>query len=106
MNLELLRQKLITAARSRPPSEGVPYAFERRIMARLAPPDPGLFWTRILWRAAAPCVAVPFLIGALSVVGGNHNTNPPAETVEGTELSQHFEQALLADVGEKAEDLW
>ena len=36
MNLAELEQKLVAAARANPPSDGVPYAFEKRIMARLA----------------------------------------------------------------------
>ena len=35
MNINLLQEKLIRAARHHPPSEHVPYAFEQRIMARL-----------------------------------------------------------------------
>ena len=36
MNLAELERKLIAAARANPPSDRVPYAFEKRIMARLA----------------------------------------------------------------------
>ena len=38
MNLAELERKLIAAARANPPSDRVPYAFEKRIMARLAEP--------------------------------------------------------------------
>ena len=60
MNLADLERKLIAAARRLPPSEAVPYAFEKRIMAHLrARPalDEWSLWARALWRAAAPCVA-------------------------------------------------
>ena len=49
------------AVRALPPSESVPYAFEKRIMTRLSnpkPADPWLIWGQALWRAAAPCIAI------------------------------------------------
>ena len=56
MNLTQLERKLIAVARANPPSERVPYAFEKRILARL-PAQPMLdrweLWGRALWRAAA-----------------------------------------------------
>ena len=63
MDLDALRKQLIAAARAHPPSDRVPYAFEKRIMARLAAAaaataDPWALWGRVLWRAAAPCVGV------------------------------------------------
>ena len=57
MNLAELERKLIAAARANPPSDRVPYAFEKRIMARLAArpvADGWALWARALWRAAAP----------------------------------------------------
>ena len=36
MNLAELQKKLIAAARANPPGDGVPYAFEKRVMALLA----------------------------------------------------------------------
>jgi hypothetical protein len=69
MNLEGLHKKLIAAARANPPSDAVPYAFEKRIMARLAErpvADAWLFWGRALWRAAAACLAVTAVVSALS----------------------------------------
>ena len=61
MNIDELRNKLVAAARALPPSDAVPYAFEKRIMAALraqAPVDVWALWSRLLWRAAAPCVAI------------------------------------------------
>ncbi len=69
MNLAELERKLIAAARANPPSDRVPYAFEKRILARLpARPlaDGWELWGRALWRAAAPCVAIMLLLGAWS----------------------------------------
>ena len=69
MNLENLQHKLIMAARAHPPDDSVPYAFERRIMTRLTEhrPDPWLTWSRLLWRAAAPCLGVMTLASVLSL---------------------------------------
>ena len=66
MNVAELQKKLLAAARANPPGEDVPYAFEKRVMARLAAPaalDTLAVWNRILWRAAAPCLAVMILMG-------------------------------------------
>ncbi len=74
MDLDRLRQKLIAAARSHPPDDGVPYAFERRIMARLRAQtsvDPWSAWGSGLWRAAAPCVAVMCATTVWAFVSGD-----------------------------------
>lgn len=108
MNLDSLRDKLLAAARAHPPSDQVPYAFEKRILARLrTPPAPdlGALWTRMLWRAAAPCVALTLTIGVWSYVDGNA-TSVPADHGEVAEFSQAFEQTMLAVVEEQAEEFW
>jgi|ERR1051325_11592592 len=67
MNLVELQKKLLAAARANPPGDDVPYAFEERIMARLAAKPAGdilAAWNRTLWKAAAPCVAITLLLGA------------------------------------------
>lgn len=94
-----LHQKLIAAARRHAPSDHVPYAFEKRIMARLAAaplPDGLALWAQALWRAAVPCLAVVLLVGVgsffLSPVA------PPITASNSTELSQDFENTLLAAV--------
>jgi hypothetical protein len=74
MDFEQLRQKLITAARARQPSDVVPYAFEKRIMARLthrALVDPWAAWGSALWRAAAPCVAIMCAMTIWAVISGD-----------------------------------
>ena len=94
MNLAELERKLIAAARANPPSERVPYAFEKRIMARLtARPavDHWALWGRALWRAAAPCVVVMLLLGAWSIFA------PPSNS-SATDFPQQLEQTLLAAV--------
>jgi len=67
MNMVELQKKLFAAARTNPPSDEVPYAFEERILAQLAAKpafDILATWNRTLWQAAAPCVAVMLLLGA------------------------------------------
>jgi len=103
MNLEQLQTKLVAAARSHPPDDHVPYAFEKRILARLAAQpatDVAALWARALWRAAVPCVAVTVLLAILSF------TLAASETASagGDNISQQFEQALLVS-GEPLEEI-
>jgi len=95
MNLEHLQQKLLAAAKAAAPEERVPYAFEQRILARLAGKsavDISALWARALWRAAVPCVVVTILLAALSLtlVSSDSATLASSENV-----AQQFEQALL-----------
>ena len=67
MNIGELQKKLLASARANPPSDDVPYAFEKRLMAQLSSKpaaDILATWNRTLWQAAAPCVAVMLLLGA------------------------------------------
>ena len=106
MKLDQLQKKLLAAARAHPPSDRVPYAFEKRIVAHLAalpPLDPWAFWAPALWRAAAPCLALALLLGVWSFTGSNQN--PVATDVE--EFSQHFERTMLAAVNASdTEEIW
>jgi hypothetical protein len=92
MNLADLQRALTAAARQNPPSDRVPYAFEKRIMARLAAApraDGWALWGRALWGGAAACVAVAALAGLLSISAlGSDPSN----------LSQDLEQTILAPV--------
>jgi hypothetical protein len=70
-------KKLLGLARDLPPSDHVPYAFEKRIMARLTSPgvpDAWAVWSRLLWRAAAPCVGVMLVLTVWSAVS-THSSN-------------------------------
>jgi hypothetical protein len=75
-------RQLIEAARAIPTDYRVPYAFEKRIMARLAglkPVDPLTLWGEALWRGAVFCLAlaVVLAVGATflpSQAAGNTDT--------------------------------
>jgi anti-sigma-K factor RskA len=98
MNLVELQKKLIAAARANAPGDHVPYAFEKRVMALLASrvaPQNMDWWVRGFWRAAVSCVAVALLCGAWAVFTP---TIAPANATTSTDLSQDFENTLLASV--------
>ena|SRR5689334_17239717 len=100
MNLDNLQHKLIAAARAAKPSDHVPYAFEKRIMARIAEKahmDLLGSWSAALWRAAVACVAVVLVSGAMSL--WSHGSRPKAD------LSQEFETAVFASAG-SADEVW
>ena|SRR6266550_3935091 len=104
MNLAQLKQKLIAVARANPPSDRVPYAFEKRIMARILArpcPDHWALWSRALWRAAAPCVALMLLLSAWSFFAPN--ANAPTSN-----LPQEFENTVFAaaDQEQVADSSW
>ena len=89
-----LQSKLIAAARANPPGDRVPYAFEKRVMALLAAraaTDRLALWVRGLWQAAVSCVAVALLLGAWAFFN-------PAASAKSDDLSQNFENTLLASV--------
>jgi anti-sigma-K factor RskA len=83
MNLAPLHDKLIAAAKRDAPGDRVPYAFEKRIMARIAAlpvPDPWALWGGALWRAAGACVAVMVVAGALSLTLPQRETEAAADS--------------------------
>jgi hypothetical protein len=94
MNLVELQRKLTNAARLQPANQHVPYAFEKRVMALMAArkaSNPAVFWARGLWRAAISCVVLAVLLGAVSLM-------TPAASRVSQDLSQDFENTLLASV--------
>jgi hypothetical protein len=101
MNENELRAKLISAARNNPPSDHVPYAFEKRIMSRLgeAAPNVWAIWAGPLWRAAISCVAITILCGVWSLA-----THPKKDNSDN--FSQDFEAAVFAPVSQHLEDAW
>ncbi len=90
MDLDNLQDKLIAVARAIPASDHVPFAFEKRIMARLAgrPVDLLGAWSTALWRAAVSCVAIVVLSGAWSIFSHSHESEP--------DFSRDFETAVFA----------
>jgi hypothetical protein len=97
-----LQTKLIQAARRAPPQDHVPYAFEKRIMARLAglsPASPWVLWGRPLWRAAFSCVAITLLCCVWSFATAPKPDNPDT-------FAQAFERAVFASSDQHLEELW
>jgi hypothetical protein len=99
MNLAQLQEKLLAAARADRPSEHVPYAFEKRILARLATapqPDAWTVWARLLWRAATPCLGfTAVLVGMAFFTGALQGTS--VSLGEGLETTVY---AVLTEPGE------
>ncbi len=92
MELENLHKQLIAVAQASPPSDAVPYAFEKRIMARLATRvvvDVWALYGRWLWRAVAPCVSV--MVGLAVWVT---STVPKEPTLHSLELA--LENTILS----------
>ena len=93
MNLVELEKKLIAAARLNPSDDRVPYAFEKRVTALISArtAERWGFWRTGLWRAAVSCVAVAVVCGTVSFF-------TPAATDNSNDLSQDFENTLLASL--------
>lgn len=93
-------EKFIQLARNVPSDTRVPYAFEKRILARLAGPSSLDFWTlwaRVLWRAAIPCLALTLAVG---VYASFLHEAPPEDL-----LSAELEAAVFAPV-QIEEETW
>ncbi len=92
MNLAELHKKLLAAARAHQPRADVPYAFEKRVMARLAG-KPALdlvaVWNRTLWQAVAPCLAVTLFFGVWTFLAQRHDNS-------GETLAADLENSLYA----------
>ena len=94
MNIAELQNKLLAAARANPPGDRVPYAFEKRVLALLAAraaTDPLVLWVRGLWRAAVSCAVIALLLGVWAF-------SHPTVSARADDLSQNFENTLLASV--------
>ncbi|HEY4414935.1 MAG TPA: hypothetical protein VGO57_04505 [Verrucomicrobiae bacterium] len=96
MNLPELQEKLIAAARANnPPSDHVPYAFEKRITALIQARSvrAGMdAWVQGLWRAALSCVVIAVACGAWAFFA------PDTTATTSEDLSQNFDTTLLASV--------
>jgi hypothetical protein len=103
MNLSKLHDKLIAVAKKNPPGDHVPYAFEKRIMSRLAagaPPSPWALWGGPLWRGAVSCVAITVLCGVWTLAVNRH-AEPTQES-----FAQSLDAAVFAPISQHAEDAW
>lgn len=105
MNLDQLQKKLLAAAKASPPADRVPLAFEKRVLAHLsAKPvmDLATLWSRALWRATVPCLALTLILVGLTLYpAGNSGsatttTTTTAITATTDDLTTAFEQTLLA----------
>ena len=96
MKLIDLEKKLIAVARANPPSDRVPLAFEKRIMALLTGrpvQDVWAVWAKALWYAAAPCVAVMLCFSGWAFIESSKNNQTPS-----VDLAQQLDNTLLAAV--------
>jgi anti-sigma-K factor RskA len=94
-----LHRKLIATARRQAPDERVPYAFEKRIMARItssAHLDTLAMWSHALWRAAVTCLAIMALSGVWTFWTANHQPE--------SNLAAELDSAVL--VGASPDVLW
>lgn len=104
MKLDHLQNKLLAAAKANPPADRVPLAFEKRVLAHLtAKPavDLTTLWSRALWQATVPCLALMLLLTGLALFPtGTTSSSPTTVTTVTTttteDLSTVFEQTLLA----------
>lgn len=92
MELETLHKKLVATAKASPPSDAVPYAFEKRIMARLSAQtvvDVWALYGRWLWRAVTPCFSVMtgLAIWVLATMPAEPDSNNLEQALENTILS-------------------
>ena len=102
MKLSEFEAKLLRAARQAQPGAHVPYAFEKRIMARLAarrPESPWVWWSVSLWRGAAACAIVTVLCATWSCLTPKPPATPPV-----ADLSQEFQSAVFASMTQPTED--
>ena len=101
MNIAKLQDKLLTAARSIPEDDRVPYAFEQRIMAHIRRPavaDRWTIWARWMWQTAVPCLGLTAVLCVLGLTSEGKRTQDSA-------LSDQFETAVYA-VLDDSENAW
>ncbi len=90
MDYERLIDRLLSAARETPVGDGVPYAFEKRVMAHIREKggaEPFFFWAQTLWRAVPVCLAVSAVSLAL------HSLRP--SPVDEISLQTSFEDVVV-----------
>lgn len=95
MNINLLHERLIRAARRMAVSEEVPFAFEKRVMAHLRAStviDGVTLWAQALWKAAVPCTLLMLFLGAFTL------PSTPQQTAQTEDLGDDLETTLMASV--------
>lgn len=78
MKERLTSEEFIKLARELPQNERTPWAFEKRIMARIAHgpvADAVSEWTHLLWRAMAPCLGIMLLAAVVSMASMSGDTS-------------------------------
>ncbi len=92
MKLLDLEKKLIAAARVNTPSDRVPYAFHKRVMAHIGahPVSAGALWAEALWRSAGACLAIVAIMAAVAAF------SPKATAPATPDLALDFEKTMLA----------
>jgi hypothetical protein len=97
MKRHLLFEKLIRAARHNPPASQVPYAFEKRVMARLGPPvrDEWTAIARALCWSAGACCAIAMGISIWAFAFDEARESTAAAT-----FSSELEQTILASIND------
>ena len=105
MKLDQLQATLLQTARTDAPSDRVPYAFEQRVMARLAAggrPDVLAEWTAAFWRAAWSSLAVAVVVGVV-----NFATPTPASAGgDALEIAAVDLETLAAQPGDSPAESW
>lgn len=94
MKIAELQDKLVAAARSEKPCDKVPFAFEKRVMARIAELpaiEQATEWASALWRSATACLVVAVLSAAWVLV-------EPAANTGTLDFSDQLENAVLVAV--------
>jgi hypothetical protein len=82
MRERLTPEEFVRLARELPVNERTPYAFEKRIMARIGcgpVSDAVSEWAHLLWRAMAPCLGIMLLVAAVSLAAMSTDS-PPEES--------------------------
>ena len=94
-------QSFVEMARALPPVEQVPYAFEKRVLARIREisSDPWAAWSGLMWRAAVACLMISLGAGLLSA--------SRAEPKAGELVASDLEEVVFAPLHASAEgELW
>jgi len=103
MDINKLQRKLMAAARCEAPDERVPYAFEKRVLARIIgqpAPDSLALWARALWRAAASCLVITVALCSWTLL------SPKPPHIADNDLRQDLENTLLASMPADSEISW